>query len=62
MRDRDILHTVSPLVDRHVSKGGYLSPFVDRRIALHRANGTIVAVLPELYAFVIFVEGDGGTP
>lgn len=55
MRDRDIDNRVQPIVDRHIASGGYLTPFDGRRVALRSRNGTLVAVLPAFYAFVLFV-------
>lgn len=55
MRDRDMVNRVQPVVDRHLASGGYLTPFAGRRIALRSRAGTLVAVLPEFYAFVLFI-------
>ena len=55
MRDRDIANRVKTVVDRHLASGGYLTPFAGRRIALRSRAGTLVAVLPAFYAFVLFV-------
>lgn len=55
MRERAMIHRVKPVVDRHLASGGYLTPFAGRRIALRSRDGTLVAVLPEFYAFILFV-------